>query len=740
VAGALPAELALIPQLGVTGCGLVAAGGNFAAAAIAWRLSRDAPRAAPAAEARLAGGGRLLGCAFLAGGALLALEVVGFRFLLLFLDGTTLVFAVMLAVVLAGIGLGGLLGARAAKGGWLTAVMARRAAAAASIAVVVGYAAFGAVVHALAQHVELRAVLLAAFVLGPTALLSGFLFTALGAQLRARMQDAGAATGVFTLANTLGAMLGSLAAAFVLLPLAGIEKSFYGLALAYGALALLIPAASGAGWRRLRPALAAAAVLAFFPFGAMTGTYYRHVEQRFNASLVAAREGVEQTAFYLRHDFLDEPLYYRLATNAYSMSSTAVGVQRYMTLFAWLPGSLHPGIEKALLLCFGVGTTAKALTALPAVKAIDVVDTSRDILEMSDVVFPDPATHPLRDPRVTTHVEDARFFLQLTRERYDLITGEPPPPKMAGVASLYTREYFDLVKSRLNPGGIATYWLPAYLLLQHETLAVVRAFCDAFEDCSLWSGFNLDWILVGSNGGLAPVSRDRFARLFAGPTGDELRRLGIDSPEQLAGQFMADAATLKAMTADVPPLDDDHPRRVRSALYAEDETPVYKTLMDATQGRERLAASAWASILPVDGREGFRRRAILDAAFNPGMRGKDYDFWGDMTYLLRRTDLVELPRWLLGSGAKAAAIAARKGPADPLAAEHLAIDALAHRRTPEMPERDRFLSLPPWGRTVALFHHCVYGKPAEVRTMLGWIGERGDAFAAWAKANCGAGS
>ena len=54
-------------------------------------------------------------------------------------------------------------------------------------------------------------------------------------------------------------------------------------------------------------------------------------------------------------------------------------------------------------------------------------------------------------------------------------------------------------------------------------------------------------------------------------------------------------------------------------------------------------------------------------------------------------------------------------------------------------ERDRFLALPPWGRTVTLFHHCVLGKPAEVRTLLGWIGERGDAFTAWARANCGAG-
>jgi spermidine synthase len=419
------------------------------------------------------------------------------------------------------------------------------------------------------------------------------------------------------------------------------------------------------------------------------------------------------------------------------MASTAVGVQRYMKLFAWLPAALHPGIEKALLLCFGVGSTASALTALPDLQRIDVVDTSRDILEMSHVVFPDPATQPLRDPRVHVHVEDARFYLQLTRERYDLITGEPPPPKIAGVAALYSREYFALMRSRLKPGGIASYWLPSYLLLEHETLAIVRAFCDAFEDCSLWAGFNLDWILVGSNGGIAPVPRERFARLWTLPNiGEELRRLGIDGPEQLAGQFMADAATLKAMSAAVPPLDDDHPRRVRAALYPEGATPAYRTLLDATRGRSRLEASRWASVLPVDGREGFQRRTILDAAFNPGMRGAEYSFWANVTYLLKRTDLVELPRWLLGSGTRAVEIAKMKGPGDPIAAEHREVDTLVHRRAPVAVDMKRYAALQPWGQVLTAFHHCLAGDSRGAWALLRAMRSPDPDLQGWAKSAC----
>src|SRR6185503_590784 len=133
VAGTLAAELILIPSLGLRASGFAAAACNLSAAFIAWRISStaDSPQFnAIARERSTRGHGRILAAAFLAGGALLALEVIGLRFLLLFVDGTALVFAVMLAVVLAGIGLGGLAAARISRRRALTAGMARGAAAA----------------------------------------------------------------------------------------------------------------------------------------------------------------------------------------------------------------------------------------------------------------------------------------------------------------------------------------------------------------------------------------------------------------------------------------------------------------------------------------------------------------------------------------------------------------------------------------------------------------------------------
>jgi spermidine synthase len=378
VAGTLAAELALIPLLGLRGSGFVAAGCNLAAALVAWQLSRVVVfQGSPHVERPAAGRGRLLAAAFLAGGALLALEVVWFRFLLLFLDGTTLIFAVMLAVVLAGIGLGGILAARVSRRHERLPDLARGAAAAAAVALVATYAAYPWLLQALAPvspQSTPTAVLLCVFLMAPAALISGFLFVVLGERLRARVDDAGVATGALTLANTLGAMLGSLAAAAVLLPLLGIERSFFVLALVYATAVLVIPSPEPSRWRRLSPALAAAGALALFPFGTMAEKHQRGVAERFGGGVIAAREGLAQTTFYLSHEFLGEPLFLRLATNSYSMASTAVGVQRYMKLFVYLPAALHPKIERVLLICFGVGATAAAITDLPDVREVDVVD------------------------------------------------------------------------------------------------------------------------------------------------------------------------------------------------------------------------------------------------------------------------------------------------------------------------------------------------------------------------------
>jgi hypothetical protein len=299
--------------------------------------------------------------------------------------------------------------------------------------------------------------------------------------------------------------VGAIVAGFVLIPSLGAEKSFFVVSLVYGLAAGIW--CLGAGGNRRWMAIGGVVWilgLAFFPFGRYQGIHIPASVQRWkphsDATIQAIREGRTETIVYLQAREFGQPLYTRMLTNSFSMSANAVSCDRYMKQFVYWPVALHPAPRRGLLICFGVGSTAQALTRTRELERIDVVDLSREILEMSPLIFPDPASHPLKDPRVTVHVEDGRFFLQTRSETWDIITGEPPPPDLPGVAGLYSREYFRLLKDRLSEDGIATYWLPIHSLSERSSLSILKAWSDVFETCFLWRGANHDLMLTGFRG------------------------------------------------------------------------------------------------------------------------------------------------------------------------------------------------------------------------------------------------
>jgi predicted membrane-bound spermidine synthase len=330
VGGALAGEMFLVPRLGLRGTALVAVALDLLAALVALGLGRRFGTPAADEGAGLSfgrlwprGARQVLVAAGLAGAVLLALEAVWFRFLLLFVCGTAVAFASMLAVVLAGISAGAFVAAA-----WLsrTPAAVRHAPAlalAAGAAVVLGYVPFPLEGPA-DPSCGLRVVPLAAAVAFPVCALSGALFTLLGALVRPKVDSAVAATGAITLANTVGALLGGFAGAFLLLPLLGVEKSVFAGALAYAAVAAL--AARALGPKLARPtALAAAAslvaLLVLFPFGLMQRRIVPRVLERFTATgseVVATREGLTETSAWLTDRPWGQPVADRLITNSRS--------------------------------------------------------------------------------------------------------------------------------------------------------------------------------------------------------------------------------------------------------------------------------------------------------------------------------------------------------------------------------------------------------------------------------------
>ncbi len=760
--GAIASEALLIKWLGIVGSGLFALVLNFAAALIALRLSRSfeadiAPDNALVTSPNLSARGyRYLGVAFLSGAIMLAFEVVGFRFLLLSHDGTSLIFAVMLAVVLAGIALGGLVAARFYSLSDQAHVWLRTTTALSGAMVVLTYAGFNVFT---AQQIQQNTTTLeffgfAAFLMLPVALLSGVTFTMVGRAVKDELGTSVRTTGVTTFCNTLGAMLGSLAGGFILLPVVGMENSFFLLAAAYGVTTLIVPDAERV-YNRLtmlaRPAaiVTLAACLVLFPFGLMQQAYFGILSTKLrDHELVETRESLTATIQYYRNVRHGEPLYYRLATNGYSMSSTTTFARRYMKLYVYLPVALNPEMREALLISFGVGSTAKALTDTAGLQHIDVVDISRDILDMSTLVY-DDYENPLHDPRVRVHVEDGRFFLNTTPRLYDLITSEPPPPKISGIVNLYSQEYFELIRSRLREGGYTTYWLPAQELEPLDTLAITRAFCNAFPDCSLWSGAGLNWMLMGSNHAVAGASIAEFSAQWRDPeANNELRALGFETPAQMGSLFMADAEMLVTLTAGIPPVTDNYPLRISSRLpYRQDREPLYDRMMNEDTRLERFRTSHyidtfWPDGLKAESETYFQYERIIKDYFTAGRYSQPTERlrWDVIDELLTSTPLETLPLWLLGTNVAMQDIAQQRlqtGAYDAEFEGELALGSLARRDYPTALEQlnryvvgqDR-ISMPIY--SVYLYTLARNDRMDDVRAFVGRIsplGESPDAMA-----------
>ena len=677
MAGALAGELVLIENLGVRGTAGVAAVLDLGVALVvlrgarrwgaAGRLSDPGPAVTAKPHPLTRRALRLLLAAFMAGGLLLALEVVWFRTLRLHILVTSVVFAVMLAVVLAGIGIGGFLGSRYSR-------LRRTDRLAAATALISG----AAVVLTLTLYVSPafgpdlawstfgwvfigRAVWLMLLV----CVLSGVLFTLLGTELHTELGSETRAAGYLTLANTLGAMLGALVAGFLLVPGWGVEASFAILALGYGGVGLLaLPWPPGGFVYLERITLTAAGVTfllacALFPQGSVSARIFATSYEPYTKDgsyLEELREGSNEIIFYLRADRFGRPYYHRLVTNGHSMSDTSTLAQRYMKLFVYLPVTLHPRPRRALLICYGTGMTAKALTNTASLERIDVVDISRDVVELGELVYPSPTDHPLRDPRVRVTIEDGRFFLQTTDERYDLITSEPPPPQGLGVVNLYSREYFQLTHDRLAPGGMATHWLPVFQLDQSDLRAIVRAWVDVFPESSLWVGSGGEWILLGVREGGRPVSEEEFRRPWQDPrVGAELRDLGVESPEQLGALFVLDGEGMLEFAGDIPPLVDDFPYQLSPWGVSKWESR-YLQLLDPGQARGRFLASGhirrlWPEELRRASLRQFAARVALHDSMSGRKVGPKRDRIVELSELLSTTDYRTLVLWMLGTNA-----------------------------------------------------------------------------------------
>jgi spermidine synthase len=770
VAGVIAAELWLIDRLGITGSAwcagaldLAAAGAAIAVGRAAWATSVE-PRADAASRSPRAytGPRALFVCAFLSGATLLALEVVWFRALAIYELTTTMAVSVMLAVVLAGIGVGGLAAARwLRRGGQGSTAGALALAGGASV--LISYVAFQSFTTGTQVGQWPRMLWFACLLTAVPSFFSGAFLTKLADYISSSRDEETRAAALLTLANTAGAACGSPIAAFALLPWLGMERALLLLAIVYVAIACVAVVAERAqgatiarGFSRATIAATGAFVvaLALFPFVSGRGAFARAAQAYASdgSTIVATREGAAETIFVMQQQWLGQPVYSRLVTNGFSMSGTTIPAMRYMRYFAYWPMLLHAApLRHALVICYGVGVTAAATADIPALESLDVVEISRDVIAASDVIYAASA-HPLHDSRVRLHVEDGRFFLQTTAERFDLITGEPPPPRTPGAVNIYTREYFQLLFDRLAEGGITTYWVPvARPEPGTDVNTIIRAFCGVFDDCSLWNGTPSDLMLVGTRHATGPVSEASFVSAWQRQAlAARLAEIGFERPEQVGATFLGDAAYLRQLTAETPPLTDDFPQRLRPVpsrpslsdpRYRSDPgvLALFGRVIDPVRARRAFAESSfvqrlWPPALVERTLPWFDTQRIVNRALWEG--GAPLRQIEDLHVVLATTTLRTLPLWLLGSDEVKERIAEHSAERSGEIEYALGLRALANRdylrAAAHLGEAERRGLRAPTVRPLEVYALCLAGDLETARLLSRGITPRGpDEAHAW---------
>jgi|JI10StandDraft_1071094.scaffolds.fasta_scaffold10686_6 spermidine synthase len=274
--------------------------------------------------------------------------------------------------------------------------------------------------------------------------------------------------------------------------------------------------------------------------------------------LVRTIETPQDVWILTERTWIGVPMYFRILQNAHSMSSTGYLNQRYMKLMAYVAGLYSYPMQTALNIGYGTGLTAQALLEYDALQRLDVIDVSKDIQKFGELIYAESSTpNPLNDQRLAYHTGGARYFLHQTKQKYDVITGEPPPPANSLVSYLYTKEFYELVKAHLTESGVFTYWLPVHSLAFSSSLDILKTFCAVFPNCDIYAGTDTNLILVGTLGSV-PDSRVSQQKIQSLAKTRVAESTGLQNAQQVISLLLGNGSQLQEKLSSARILQDSH--------------------------------------------------------------------------------------------------------------------------------------------------------------------------------------
>lgn len=298
-------------------------------------------------------------------------------------------------------------------------------------------------------------------------------------------QHSSFAMGKLYAMNTLAAVIGSILAAWFLLPTIGFaQTAWIAGALVAASGVLILPIRKRFIWAPL--SIMALVVAIFFQTGigkTHAQGFYATDMKGVPAKILGFSEGPEATISAV--EYLDN-------ARALLINSTLASRERgltddpsvhYMAWMGHLPMLLNPDAKDALVICFGTGQTSNAVRKENP-KQLDIVDINAYVFNLGQYFKSNQKV--LDDPRVKKIVMDGRAYLRRTKKTYDVITLEPMPPGSAGMNALYSKEFYELARAKLNPKGVIAQWLPLHGVAPYYTASIAKTFIHEFPNSVLW--------------------------------------------------------------------------------------------------------------------------------------------------------------------------------------------------------------------------------------------------------------
>jgi len=530
----------------------------------------------PARDAHIRRAGFIYIAIGISGLAALGAEVVWTRLLSLLLGGTVYTFSIILSVFLCGLWLGSSAGAFAARR--VAYPVLGLAACQILLIISIGWTAY-ALTYSLPYwpldpwlslnpffnfQVDLVRCVWAIF---PATLLWGASFPLALAAAAEPGDDPAKLSGEVYAANTAGSIVGALAFSLFLIPGLGTRGSQQ-LLVGLAAAGAIVAAISAMGIRKIRNtglavALVAVAISTFtissvhdvpwqvIAYGRRIAPTMRGADlyPEANATKVLFRgEGINSSVLIAER--AGQRQFY---VSGKAEASSGPADMRLQRMMGHLPALLHPNPSSVLTVGFGAGVTAGSFVPYPDVKSLIICELEPLIPPASTQFFGPQNYSVMNDSRTRIVYDDARHFIFTTKQQFDVITTDPIHPWIKGTSTLYSKEYYELVKAHLTPGGVVAQWLPIYDSDPATVKSELATFFEVFPTATVWSNYTqndggYDLVLIAGNADTIDLDsiqkrldRPEYSKVLA-----SLSEVGFHSATEVFATYAGRASDLKS--------------------------------------------------------------------------------------------------------------------------------------------------------------------------------------------------